>query len=86
MPIHTQKQHFTIGSLHRKYARFVNETKAFNSCASKQLIFLLQQIFTASLSLFVFDQRGDFRAGAFDQYVKNASHDMKMMTSVMVGF
>ena len=23
---------------------------------------------------------------AFDQYVKNASHDMKILTSVMVGF
>ena len=37
------------------------------------LFFSLQQIFTvktASLSPFVFDQRGDLRAGAFDEYVK----------------
>ena len=26
---------------------------------------------------FVFDQRGDLHADAFDQYVKNKSHDMK---------
>ena len=51
--------------------------------------FLLQQIFTvktASSSPFVSEQRGDLRAGAFDQYVKNASNDMKMLTSVMAGF
>ena len=63
--------------------------KAFNFCASKQLFFLLQQIFTvktASSSPFVFEQRGDLRAGAFDLYVKNASNDMKMLTSVMAGF
>ena len=34
------------------------------------------------LIAFVFDQRRNLRAGAFDQNVKNAGHDMKMLTSL----
>ena len=75
MSIHSQKQHFTICLLRKKYSRFVNETKVFNFCASKRRN---RRVFTtgAEICALVF----------MVKHVYNEDHDMILLIFVMYGF
>ena len=98
MPIHTQisklKQHFTICSLdYTQNTQYLSmKQRHLTSVHPSNLFFYFNRFLLSKqrrnrcLFLTSAEICALVAPLSFDQYVKNASYDMKMLTSVIVGF